>query len=354
MSFIWARMLWFLLLIPALVAAYIIAQRRRRKYALRYASLSLVKDALGRGPGFRRHVPAALFLAGLALMIAALARPAALVTLPSQRSTVILTLDISGSMRAEDMKPNRIEAAKAAARAFVEKQPGAVRIGVVAFSSTAALVQAPTTDRQKVLEAIDRLKTQRGTAVGSGIIVSLDAIFENATGISVPTQPLYRRGGGQQFGNQDWSQQPQSESTQTPREPVEPGSYREAVVILLSDGQSNQGPDPLKVVEQTADFGVRIFTVGIGSTQGAVIGVQGRSIRVQLNEEILKQIAKETEAEYFSASDESDLLEIYKKISTKLVMEKEKTEVTAFATGIAIIVMLVGGVLSLFWFSRLP
>src|SRR3990172_642630 len=161
MSFLWVDMLWALVLVPALVMAYILVQRRRRKYALRYASLSLVKEALGRGPGIRRHIPPVLFLISLTTMIFALARPVASVTLPSQQGTVILTLDVSGSMRANDLKPSRIDAAKAAARAFVEEQPRNVRIGVVSFSNGAALVQAPTTDREAVLAAIERLTLQR-------------------------------------------------------------------------------------------------------------------------------------------------------------------------------------------------
>src|SRR3990172_9148983 len=166
MSFLWIEMFWALAVVPALIIAYVLVQRRRRKYALRYASLSLVKEAVGRGPGIRRHIPPALFILGLAVMVFALARPVATVMLPSQQGTVILTGDVSGSMRADDMKPSRLEAAKAAARAFVDKQPKNVRIGVVSFSNSASIVQAPTTDREAVLAAINRLSTQRATALG--------------------------------------------------------------------------------------------------------------------------------------------------------------------------------------------
>ena len=185
MSFQWASMLWLLFVLPVLVLLYLWAQRRRKKFAVRYASLMLVKDALGKGPGFRRHIPAVLFLLGVAIGILALARPLASISLPSNRGTVILAIDISGSMRAQDIAPSRMEAAKEAARSFVEKQPPRVRIGVVAFSGTSDLVQAPTTSRTDILAAIDRLRTQRGTAIGSGILVSLDAIFEDTQ----PQQP---------------------------------------------------------------------------------------------------------------------------------------------------------------------
>jgi Ca-activated chloride channel family protein len=157
MSFLWIQMLWLLLLLPVLIMGYILVQRQRKKYALRYASLNLVKEALGRGPGIRRHIPAIIFLIAVMVMIAALARPVATTLLPSQRGTVILTLDVSGSMRADDIQPSRMEAAQSAARTFVENQPQNVRIGVVSFSESAALVQAPTTDREAVLAAIDRL-----------------------------------------------------------------------------------------------------------------------------------------------------------------------------------------------------
>ncbi len=173
-------MLWLLLLIPALVVAYILAQRRRQRYALRYASLSLVKEALGRGPGIRRHIPPALFLMGLAVMLVALARPVSVVTLPAQEGTVILTMDVSGSMRADDLKPSRLDASKSAARAFVENEPPGVRIGVVSFSDNAFVVQAPTDDKEAVLAAINRLTPQRGTAVGRGLLTSLDAISKRS------------------------------------------------------------------------------------------------------------------------------------------------------------------------------
>jgi Ca-activated chloride channel family protein len=190
MFFQWPAMLWTLLAIPLLIALYILAQRRRRRYALRYASLSLVKEALGRGPGWRRHLPPALFAVGLTLMLVALARPMSVVTLPSDEGTVILTMDVSGSMRADDLKPSRLDAAKAAARSFIEKQPSGVKIGVVSFSDNAFLVQAPTTDKEAVTASINRLTPQRGTAIGSALLTSLDSLFEDAfTEGSAPLSP---------------------------------------------------------------------------------------------------------------------------------------------------------------------
>lgn len=338
-AFLWGDMLWLLALAPVVIVAYILVQRRRQKYALRYSSLSLVKEALGRGPGLRRHVPPALFIVGLSAAIFALARPAATVNLPSQQSTVILTLDVSGSMQAEDLKPNRMEAAKSAARTFVDKQPKHVRIGVVSFSDNAAIVQAPTVDREAVMAAINRLTPQRGTAIGRGILMSLDAIFEEP---SAKPPPSPRR---------DSLSLPEPTPTPTP---VPPGAYAPAIVVLLSDGQSNVGPRPQDVVEQAANRGVRVYTVGVGNPEGAVLRIQGRSIRVRLDEETLKRIAERTNGNYFKAESETDLGEVYRDLSTRLVFKPERTELTAGFTALSAVFLLSAGVLSLLWFNRLP
>src|SRR3989449_2916287 len=179
MTFIWPTALLLLVVVAGLAVLYVLAQRRRNRYALRYANLSLVREAIGNGPGWRRHVPPTLFIFALAFMSIAVARPQAVVAVPSQEGTVILAIDVSGSMLAEDMKPNRMEAAKAAARAFVEKQNDTVKIGVVSFSGDASIVQSPTTDRNLVTAAITRLRPQRATTIGRAILISLDAIAES-------------------------------------------------------------------------------------------------------------------------------------------------------------------------------
>lgn len=336
MQFLWPSMLWLLLLIPALVAAYVLAQRRRQRYALRYASLSLVREAVGRGPGIRRHIPPALFLVGVAVMLVALARPVSVVTLPAQEGTVILTMDVSGSMRADDLKPNRLDASKAAARAFVEKQPPGVRIGVVSFSDNAFVVQAPTDDKQAVIAAINRLTFQRGTAVGRGLLTSRDAIFEQS-------DPEFSSNGSA----------PDSTPTPTPT-PVPKGVYEPAVIVLLTDGESNQGPPPLTVVDQIAARGIRVYTVGIGSVEGTILRVQGRAIRTRLDEKTLKAVAEATDGAYFNAETEEDLQVIYQNLSTQLVFRKQQSEVTAVFTALAAALSLIGGILSLLWFNRLP
>ena len=336
MSFLWVWALWLLFLIPLLVTVYILVQRRRHKYALRYASLSLVRDALGRGPGIRRHIPPALFLIGLTVMIFALARPAANIMMPSEQGTVILTIDVSGSMRADDLKPSRIEAAKSAARKFVEKQPETVRIGVVSFSDTASIVQAPTRDRESVIAAINRLSPQRRTAIGSGILTSLDAIFEDAK--TMPSQPA----NGDQI------------ETEPALTPVAPGSYASAIIILLSDGASNTGTPPIEAAKVSSDRGVRVYTVGVGSPEGTILRTQGYAIRVRLDEETLKNTATRTDGSYFRADNETDLMKIYENLSTRLVFKAEQTELTAGFTGIAAIFLIMAGIFSLLWFNRLP
>jgi Ca-activated chloride channel family protein len=193
-KFVWPELLWLMLAVPVLVALYFWLLARRKKNAVRYASLSMIRDALGAGPAFRRHLPPLLFLASLALMIAAIARPTAIVMLPSAQQTIVLAMDVSGSMRATDVQPNRLVAAQEAAKAFLAGLPRNVRVGVVSFAGTAAVVQQPTQNREDIVAAIDRFQLQRGTAIGSGIIVSLATIFPDA-GIDVGEQ-VYGRGGG--------------------------------------------------------------------------------------------------------------------------------------------------------------
>jgi Ca-activated chloride channel family protein len=341
-------MLWLLLAVPALVAAYVALLRRRKKVALRYASLGLVREALGGGPGFRRHVPPLLFLAGATLALVALARPSAIVTLPSQRGTVILAMDVSGSMRATDVAPNRLAAAQAAARAFIAAQPRDTRIGVVAFAGTASVVQAPTSRRDDILAAIDRFQVQRATAIGSGILVSLKTIFPDIEFDLRGTNPrpeASREGRGAPLGSADAAPRP-------PFTPVPPGSYASAAIILLSDGRTTMGPDPIEAARMAAERGVRIFTVGVGTKEGGTLSFEGWSMRVRLDEEALKTIADVTRGEYFHADTDTALTRIYRALSSRLVMERQETEITALVTAAALLLTLASGALSVLWFHR--
>jgi Ca-activated chloride channel family protein len=346
MTFLWPDMLWLLLVVPALVAVYLVLLRRKKKTALKYASLSMVKEALGAGQRFRRHLPPLLFLLALTTMIVAVARPAAIVTLPTQQQTIILAMDVSGSMRAKDVEPNRLVAAQEAAKAFVADLPRQVRVGVVSFAGTAALVQPPTQNREDIVAAIDRFQLQRGTAIGSGIIVSLATLFPDA-GISV-SDSIYERNTPRSSPLGPASAPDKKEFT-----PVAPGSYASAAIILLTDGQRTTGPDSLEAARMAADRGVRVFTVGVGTPAGEVIGFEGWSFRARLDEATLKAIADLTRGEYFHAGSALDLKKVYRSLNARLVFEKQPTEITALFSAVAASVMLLAAFLSLLWFNRI-
>ncbi len=345
MTFLWPELLVLLALVPLLVAAYVIVLRRKRKAALRYASLSMVKDAMGAGPGFRRHVPPLLFLVALVLMMAAIARPAAVVQLPSQHETIILAMDVSGSMRARDVEPDRLAASQAAAKAFVNEQPRTTRIGVVAFAGTASLVQPPTQNREDIVAAIDRFQLQRATAIGSGILVALKAIF--------PEVEFDLRSSNPRGDSMRRSFQPQREPDKAAPKPVPPGSYKSAAIILLTDGQATTGPDPLEAARMAAERGVRVFTVGVGTPNGEILVGEGWSMRVRLDEDTLKSIANVTGGEYFYAGTAVDLKKIYRSLNAKFVLEKKETEITALFAAAAALTALLSGLLSLLWFNRI-
>jgi len=341
MTFLWPEALWLMLALPLLLLAYIWVLRRRKKQAVRYASLSMVREAMG-ASRIKRHIPPFFFFLALAAMIFAIARPQATVTLPTQHETVILAMDISGSMRATDVEPNRLVAAQNAAKEFIADQPEHVRIGVVAFAGTATVAQAPTRNREDLLAAIDRFQLQRATAIGSGIIVSLAALFpDQGMDVGELTCGAERRG-----GKPDKAGPPAVK-------PVPPGSYASGVIILLTDGQRTTGPDSILAAKMAAERGVRVYTVGVGTPEGKIIGFEGWSMRVRLDEETLKQIANITQGEYFYAGNAVDLKKVYQTLNAKLVMERKKTEVTALFAALAALLALVSAALSLAWFHRI-
>lgn len=336
MTFAWPGMLWLLLLVPALAAAYVLGTRRRRASARRFQGSFRLADTLGRRPGFRRHLPPGLALLGTAVAIVALARPSAPVLMAGHRGTVILSVDVSGSMRARDITPTRMDAVKDAARAFVKVQPAGVRLGVVAFSGAAFLVQAPTADKGQVLAAIDRLRPQMFTAIGSGLLAALDAIFPKLSGdeaASSGSDPLAH--------------------VKDPPPPVAPGSNSSAAIILLSDGQSNQGPDPLDAAEQAANLGIRVFTVGVGTRQGADLSFGSFRFHAILDEATLKKIALITGGRYFKASNAEELRSIYRALGARLELQREEAEITVLFFAAALVLFLLMGVLSVTWFHRL-
>ena len=346
MTFLWPETLWLLALLPLLALGYVMVLRRKRGGAARLGSIAVVREAHARSRPVRQHIPPILVGLSLALLMISTARPTTEITLPSQRGTVILAMDISGSMLATDVAPSRLEAARNAARAFVEEQPPQVRLGLVVFAGTAAVAQAPTLNRSEVLAAIDRFNTQMGTAVGSAILTSLASIFEGDTSLDFD---FIAPGGGRLFGDGA------GRDVDIPRvhNPVPPGSYNNAVVVLLTDGQTTQGPDPVQAAQLAADLGVRVFTVGLGTREGAVLSFFGRSIRVQLDEDTLQTIADRTHGRYYHASSDTDLREVYRALSTELVLETEETEITFVFAAIAGLLLLAGTFLSMLWFNRL-
>jgi Ca-activated chloride channel family protein len=341
MTLLWPDWLWSLLLLPLLVLLYLRLLARRKKNSVRLASVAIVRQALGSGPGWRRHVPPLLLLAALALLLFATARPVVKLKLPARDQTIILAMDVSGSMRATDVKPNRMVAAQEAAKAFTASLPRNVRIGVVSFAGTAAVVQAPTHSREDVVAAIDRFQMQRATAIGSGLILSLATLFPEE-GIDL----------SQITGARAMPASPEEKKEKKPFVPVEPGSYGSAAVILLTDGQRTTGPDPMEAAKMAAERGVKVFTVGIGTKAGETIGFEGWSMRVKLDEETLKAIATATRANYFYAGTAEDLKQVYQGLSSRLVVETKETEVSAlFAAAGALLVVLAAG-LSVWWFGR--
>jgi Ca-activated chloride channel family protein len=334
MSFIWPPMLLSLLLVPLFVVLYLRIQQRRQQLAASYGSFGLVQESVGRQLGLRRHIPSALFLVGLTFLLFALARPQAVVNLPRVEGTVILAFDVSGSMAADDLQPTRMEAAKTAAIEFVKQQPVTVQIGVVAFSDGGFTVQVPTNDQEAVLATINRLTPQRGTSLGQGVFAALTTIAADAEQ-------------GEQPVDND------SPSMPTPT-PLPAGTYSSAAIVLLTDGENNQDPDPLDAAQAAADRGVRIYTIGIGSTEGATLNVEGFAVHTQLNEAMLQQISRLTEGTYYNAGDEEDLRQIYENLDSQLVIKPEKMEITSIFAGTSILLLLLGGTFSMLWFGRLP
>jgi len=343
-DFLWPQFLWLLLVLPVLVLSYVWMLGRRRKLAVQYASLALVREAMGKGPGWRRHLPPLLMLLALAAMLLAAARPVAVISLPLQQQTIMLAIDVSASMRATDVLPNRMVAAQQAAKSFIAELPRRVRVGVVAFAGSAQVAQLPTQSREDLEKAIDGFQLQRGTATGNGIVMALATLFPNS-GIEMSALGADRRGAvSLDDGNRP--------AAQAPPPPVAPGSYGSAAIVMLTDGQRTTGVDPLEAAQIAADRGVRVYTVGVGTRDGETIGFEGWSMRVKLDEETLKAIAAKTQAEYFYAGTAADLKKIYDTLSSRLTVEKHETEISALFALVAAALALAASMLSLWWFNR--
>jgi Ca-activated chloride channel homolog len=326
------------------VLLYVWLLRRKKKMALRYASLSIVKEAMGPGQSIRRHIPPALFLLALTAMLLAAARPQAVVTLPSNQQTIILAMDVSGSMRATDVQPSRLVAAQNAAKSFLQELPRHVKVGIVAFAGSAQVAQLPTVNREDLVTAIDRFQLQRATATGNAIVISLATLFPDA-GIDLQSMQTGRE--RQRGFAIDGEKKDKKDFT-----PVAPGSYSSAAIIMLTDGQRTTGVDPLEAAKMAADRGVRVYTVGIGTVDGETIGFEGWSMRVRLDEETLKAIANKTSADYFYAGTAQDLKKVYETLSSKLTVEKKETEISALFAMLAAALAVLSAGLSILWFNR--
>ena len=345
LHFLWPEFLWIMLLLPLLVFVYLWLLKRKKKTALRYASLSIIKEAMGPGQSIRRHVPPALFLLSIAAMLFAASRPMAVISLPSTQQTIMLAMDVSGSMRATDVLPSRIVAAQNAAKAFLAELPRDVKVGIVAFAGSAQVAQNPTLNREDLITAIDRFQLQRGTAIGNGIVMSLATIFPN-DGIDLQQMGY----GGSRVISRSLDQGDKKEKKDFV--PVAPGSYTSAAIILLTDGQRTTGVDSLEAAKMAADRGVRIYTVGIGTVNGETISAEGWSMRVRLDEDTLKKIALQTQSEYFYAGTAADLKKVYEKLSSRLSVEKKETEISALLALVAAVLAITAASLSLLWFNR--
>jgi Ca-activated chloride channel family protein len=353
MSFASPGLLWLLLLVPVLVALYLWLLGRVR--ATVYPNLAIVRAAITPGSRLRRHVPPLLVLLSLIVLVVAMARPSASVILPSQFKTIVLAIDTSGSMRATDVEPTRISAAQTAAKAFVQEVPKDVRVGIVEFGATASQVQVPTSNREDLAAAVDRFILQRGTATGSGLYAALAMLFPDA---GIDLEKLVG-GRGQEAvtsaGRASRNKPLGADAAKEPTPPavVPPGSYESGVIILLSDGRRTTGPDPLEAAKMAADRGVRVYTVGFGTRDGAAVDFGEYSFYVRLDEETLKAVAGVTRGEYFHAGTAADLRKVYEDLKNKLVMERRQTEISSLFSAAAALLSVLAGVLSVLWFNRL-
>jgi len=354
MQFLWPQMLWLLLALPLLAAAYLYLIARRKKSALLYASLALPRAALGTGQRLRRHIPPLLFLFALGAALLACARPTATLTLPSDTITLVLAMDVSRSMEATDVAPTRLSAAQQAARELIVGLPGSVRLGIVSFAATATVVLRPTSNRQDMLDAIDRFQLQRGTATGSGLIQALAVLFPD-DGIDLeailfnddpPFASARRATPLDEAAAADAARKRAQD-----RPPAQPGSYRHGAVILLSDGRRTTGPDPIDAARMAAQRGVRVYTVGFG-TLGGNAPETSLSYYMQLDEPALRAVATLTGAEYFQAGSAADLSQVYRQLSARFAMERRETEVSALLAAASVVLLVLACALSMLWFRR--
>jgi len=357
MDLLWPGSLLLLGLIPLLLAAYIIVLRRRRRFAVRYSSLSLVREAMPQRASWRRHVPVALFLIALFSLVIALSRPVTVVAVPTGQVTIMLTIDVSRSMCATDVQPNRLLAAEAAAISFIQRQSPNTQIGVVAFSGFAELIQPPTNDQEMLQVAIESLLTGSRTAIGSGLLKAIDAIAEIDPNVTPSDSGT---------------------SSRPKPTPVPHGAYVPHIIVLLTDGVSNTGPQPLEAAQQAVDRGIRVYTIGFGTAEneslppcrqgrepgdnGGQFGGGGRfgggqfggggfggGFRRGIDEDTLKQIADMTGGKYYAAQSAGELNDVFQSLPTYLITKHETTEVSFIFAALGALCAALAMALALLW-----
>jgi Ca-activated chloride channel family protein len=324
MSFAWPLALFSLVLLPLLVLAYLLVQRRRVKYAVRFTNLDLLANVVDRSPGWRRHLPPVFALAALAALLVALARPETTIAVPRDEASVVLAIDVSGSMMATDVPPTRLDAAKDAASRFVEGLPERFGVGLVSFSTGATSLADPTEEREEILDEIAGLDAHTGTAIGDAIAAAIDLAPKDDDG-SVPTgedgKPLVS-------------------------------------ILLLSDGASTQGISTDDAIGLAKEAGIAVNTIALGTDAGTVtvpneLG-EPQTVSVAPDRETLEQIAEETGGTYFDAPTEQDLDAVYEAVGSQVAWDEEKQEVTVAFAGAGAVLLLIASGLSALWFGRLP
>jgi Ca-activated chloride channel homolog len=333
----WPGLLWTLLLVPVALAAYLLAQRRRSRYTVRFTNLDLLANVVSAKPGWRRHLPPALYLLALAALLVSLARPQALTLVPKEQATIILVMDVSGSMNATDVEPTRLVSSQRAAAGFIEQLPEKFRIGIVSFASTAQTLTRPTSDRAAVYDAIESLHAEGATAMGDGIERALDVKrppTPSSTGSAARPAPGPRAGQGT-------------------------GDEAPLVVLLLSDGANTQGrTQPMEAAADAKELGVPVFTIALGTEQGMVDVPDEtgnlRRIPVPPDKLTLQRIAETTGARFFAAPSSDDLKEVYRQLGSKIGFVREEQEVTVVFAATGLMFLVAGAAMSLVWFSRFP
>ena len=324
MSFATPAALWILGVIPLLIVGYVAVLGRRAKR--RPESLRLISSGHGRvDDGWRRYTPSALLLLALTGLLFSLARPEANVTLPVRVGKVVLAFDTSNSMLASDVDPTRLDVAKSAANTFVDRQPGSIQIGVVAFTDGGVILQEPTKNQTEVLAAIERLTADGGTSIGEGILASLSAIADDPIALNVETGTGAR---------------------------VDIGSYSNAAIVVFTDGEDIGGANPSGLATLAGDAGVPVYTVGIGTERGTVVSLDGFRIATALDEVALTQIAESTGGSYFLAANDPDLANIFDEVERNFERQGERIEVTAIFAIVSMMLVIAAAGLSLRWFGR--